>query len=260
MYGISTLNSLPEACYTEQQAWDEIISEIWFSVLKPFCPKTVKTVVEIGPGTSGKVGLALSKLEFAGTIYVVDASKEAIATMKNKYKEYCPKANIIFLQGELKSCLPYLPLQPDLLLLSHVIDDLLMHAATQMLPEKNKIFDWCAHGSYALSPSELYQEVWQFLEKDDVTLQNAKKSVLALLMDLISIINPKCMVLSQYPSATLDENGLGSMNAHTHEIFLALHQKLCNQLWPLDQVQFLLNQNKNYNHEHIGNNILNGSN
>jgi len=259
MYGITTDEDIPAACRTEQTAWDDLIAGIWRSVLEPFCLPQAQTAVEIGPGLSCKIAMAFSKLKFHGKIYVVDASKNAAVTMERKYREYCPDAEVISLHKGLRELLPELPVQPDLLLLSHAIDDMLMYEATRQSPQANRIFDWCAHNAYELAPTKLYHEVWRQIEQNPVELQKTKEQVLALLLDLVKTVRPQVMVLSQYPSATLTENGLGNMNDHTHDVFLELNKRLSSHLWPTAKIQSLLDKNKNYNHDHIGNNILNAS-
>jgi hypothetical protein len=262
-HGIATAEQIPPAARTEQAAWDEVISGIWRSVLAPFCNPNSQTAIEVGPGTSAKVALALGALEFRGRVFLVDPAANALEVTGEKYRACCPDAEITCLQATLEEALEHLPQRPDFLLLSHVIDDLMLHDAARALPANLNPFEWCAGRAYRLKPTQDFHAGVSAIEQDRAALDASKTRTLALLGRMMAALRPKLLAVSQYPSATLTENGLDSMNVHTDEVFQAFARNLRQgpgRLWKTPEIQLLLDRNTHYNHEHIGNNILNAAN
>lgn len=262
MYGITTDEDIPEACRVDQNAWDNLISDIWRSILEPHS-KNAELAVEIAPGMSIKVAAALSKVKFTGTVCLVDVSRKALASVERKYGQCLPQAKLVCMPENLESCLHKIPKRPDLLLLSHVIDDMLMFRGTAKIPhlKKEKVFSWCMHNdTYELATTDNYEQAWHELMHRPSDLEQAKIDVLEQLIALVETVQPKTMIVSQYPSATLEENGMSSLNEHTDDVFVRWREKLAPCLKSTTYIQDILDQNKNYNHPHIGNNILNGAN
>jgi hypothetical protein len=260
MFGRSNFKELPLAARTQQGPWDELVAGIWQSVLTPFAFKPGQVAIEIGPGTSCKVAWALGRLKFNGTIYVVDPAENAIEVMGQRYAEACPGSKVICLHETVKDCADKLPTRPDFLFMSHVIDDMMMLEAARRVPEGMNAFEWHAGKTYKLAPTRSYHDTWALISKNIPALDEAKKFVLDTLISSIRKINPKIMIISQYPSATLEENGLDVINKHSHDIFEKLMTSDLPGKKAAIDLQKTLDQNENYGHHHTGNNILDARN
>lgn len=256
MFGRSNFKELPLAARTQQGPWDELVSDIWRSVLASFPFAPGQTAIEIGPGTSGKIAFALGKLKFQGTVYVVDPAANAIDVMREKYGRACPGSKIVCVHETVKDSIAQLPKRADFLFMSHVIDDMMLLEAARRIPDGMSAFEWHAGKTYIIAPTRSYHETWKQIEKNLPALEEAKAEVLRALIEAIKTLNPKIMVVSQYPSATLQENGLDVINMHSHDIFDALMKAdLPGRRMKID-LQKVLDQNENYGHHHTGNNIL----
>lgn len=259
MYGIDSREEIPIACRTEQVAWDELISRIWHTVLGAYGFTETCSVIEVGPGVSAKIGLALSRFNFKGDLYVVDSSDGTIRALMPKYQVCLPNANIHYIQDDLSESLSTLPKRADFLLASHVLDDMLMSEWVKQVPARHDpVFSWSSTASYAPAVTDAFRAQWDAFQNDSQTLSAAKASLKQMWLHAVEMLKPSCVIMSQYPSATLFENGLDSLNRHTHEIFSHIKQAI--QSPRADQeLQQALNTLKHYNHPHIGNHILNAA-
>ena len=262
MFGQASNEEIPLACRTEQPAWDDLISDIWkaaFEALMPFA--LTGTIIEVGPGVSTKVLRALSKIRFSGNVVVVDASPQAIGFLAQGDTLQAPPYRVELQKGTLDECLAQIPVGADIFIMSHVIDDMVMFEALKYATPaiRDSVFGWQANGTYALVPTQVYTQAWQAVEQDKSLLERAKQDVLAGLMHALKTLKPKAIMFSQYPSATLYDNGMASLNDHAHEIFEALQASAFVRPVPQKIVQQHFNTVKNYNHYHIGNHILNAA-
>lgn len=260
MFGRSNFTELPEAARTQQGPWDELVAGIWHSVLLSLPVKPGQVAIEVDPGTSCKIAYAFARLKFQGTVYVVDAAENAIEVMGVKYAQACPGSKIICVHETVKDSLGQLPERPDFLFMSHVIDDMMMLEAARKIPDGMNAFEWHSGKTYKLAPTRSYHDTWKLIEKSPAALEAAKAETLRTLVHFIRALRPKFMVVSQYPSATLQENGLDIINQHSRDVFQALMAAdLGGRRMDID-LQEVLDQNENYNHHHTGNNILDARN
>jgi hypothetical protein len=260
MFGRSNFKELPLAARTQQAPWDELVAEIWRSVLTPFTFKPGQVAIEVGPGTSCKVCWALQKVKFNGTVYIVDPAENAIEVMQARYQKACPGSDIRTVHETVKDSRSHLPRQPDFLFMSHVVDDMMLLEAVKKIPQGMDAFEWHSGKAYKIAPTRSYHDTWKLIEKNLPALEAAKAEVLQALVDFITWVNPRHMVISQYPSATLEENGLDIINKHSNDIFQKLMaSNLPGRRMNVD-LQRILDQNENYGHHHTGNNLLNAKN
>ncbi len=61
-----TVDKSYKTCY---ETWDRYMAEIWLKVLTEMKVHPKSRVVEFAPGTSIKIGLALSKMKFQGELW-----------------------------------------------------------------------------------------------------------------------------------------------------------------------------------------------
>ncbi len=256
MFGRSNFKELPLAARTQQGPWDELVAEIWRSVLSVYKFSPGQVAIEVGPGTSCKVCWAMGKLKFLGTVYIVDAAENAIEVMQARYQRACPGSDVRTVHDTVKDSLSRLPRRPDFLFMSHVVDDMMLLEAAKKIPQGMDAFEWHSGKAYKIAPTRSYHDTWKMIEKNLPALEQAKAEVLQSLIDFITYVNPKYMVISQYPSATLQENGLDIINKHSNDIFRKLMaSRLPGKRMNVD-LQPILDQNENYGHHHTGNNLL----
>ncbi len=248
LYGIDIKQSMPESFRTDHIIWDKYISSIWLSIFK-FCNiQKNDSIIEIGPGNSIKIGYALSQLNFCGTLYIIDALPEVIDTLKPKYEELLPNAKIIWLDKPVIEAIKTLPKHIDYILANHVLDDMLIYAA-----KHSDALTWSK--SYTHIPSNDLQESWQEISKDINELKQAQSMVSKEIINLINQINPTSIILNQYPSATLNDHGMISLNNAAIDILNMIKDE-ADQIEQAE-VQNILNLHPHYNNHHIGQHVLN---
>lgn len=259
MYGINTGDEIPPACRTEQKAWDEYVAAIWVALLKYSGFSANATVVEIGPGVSAKIGAALGSLDFKGTLYAVDSSAVSLRALKEKYTHYLPRADVRYIEGDFEAVMADLPKAPDYVLASHVLDDMIIAecAKKEMYSEKEKIFSWSSTSSYAPATTGAFEAYWKHVSGNAPLLAEARHATYTMWVKALQVIQPKQMIMSQYPSATLAENGLDDINRHTDKLFRELHNHWSLQCRPMWKIHMVLDKLNNYNHFHTGAHLLN---
>jgi hypothetical protein len=119
------------------------IGDIWSAVMEAHALPRSGVVVEVAPGTLPKIGLALARHEFAGTIHLVDASAVVAAHVAQSYRRLLPAATVCAIETRLASSLDRLPRSCDFLLLNHALDDLILGQALGA-SEFAEIFDDCS--------------------------------------------------------------------------------------------------------------------
>jgi len=91
MFGITTFDSVPEEIVNS--AYDGLVhymADVWKGFFKYLQLKPKDVIVEVAPGSSAKIGLALEALSFKGTLYVVDPSHDSMNIIMKKYKHCLP--------------------------------------------------------------------------------------------------------------------------------------------------------------------------
>lgn len=102
--------------------WTAYIAGIWAEILKGSI-QNGQTIVEFAPGGTNKVGTALARIQWSGTLYVVEPESLALETTLNTYKQILPNCKLV----PVLSTLSQLPLEHfDILLANHPIDDMII--------------------------------------------------------------------------------------------------------------------------------------
>lgn len=244
LYGYDAGKDMPAEFLTSHAAWDDFISGIWSAVLSDTKFDENISVLEIGPGVSTKIGGALAKIGFCGELYVVDPLEGVLEVLKSKYKALLPNAKVTYISKPLSDAYADLPSDVDLILGSHVLDDIMVyHGAASAL-------DWAKE--YTHQPSADLKTSWQSILEDTDKLSLIKKSVIEDILDMYERLKPEAMILNQYPSATLNDHDMESLNLHAFDILRKLAERLAGE-----DIQNVLNTFPHYKNKHIGAHVLN---
>ena len=76
MYGKRSYKTIPKNILETYAGWDKFIATIWYQLISHFKSKPLSSILEVAPGSSPKMCLALSKLNFAGNVFLVDPCKK----------------------------------------------------------------------------------------------------------------------------------------------------------------------------------------
>lgn len=185
--------------------WDVHIGSLWGQLLSRHSLGRDSTVVEIGPGFSDKIGRCLAERQFQGKLYVIEPDDAARRWATARYVELLGKAEIVPVAREVSSAGTLIPERVDALLMNHVLDDMILHAA--LTPdERSGIYGGL--GCYRESVSPLFRETWQRLLADASTQRALCCRILEDLKRLTDKTSPRIFGASQYPSWFLHANGL----------------------------------------------------
>lgn len=257
MFGISTNEKMSESFLTSYKAWDRYVSQIWYKLLL-FCDVDKKgSVVEIAPGASSKIAHALKELDFRGEIYLVEPHDNARKLITEQYQQLLPKAMIYPINKYLFDCIENLPQSIQCVISHHPLDDMLMSKGNDKLLNE-QLFSWVNQDKASIPP--LFEAHWQKLVNHPQHLNEFKQHIIEEWWMFIEQLKPKNVLMSQYPSLTLETDTLKSLNQHAEDLLQMLKIRLKNGLTQDGIVQTLLNQNKNYNVHSIGNEVLNAKN
>lgn len=250
MFGTDTGNKIPRALLDSHEAWDHHVGGIWAAVLMPEKLPADATVIEIAPGSAVKIASALAHMKFSGTLYIVDPAPDVIAALAQRYKTLLPKADIRFITATFAESIPQLPRNADLLVASHMVDDMILSRADQ-----SAVADWAA--AYTHRPSDLLARAWAQLSGDMARLSAIKANVGAEVRDNIMALQSGLFAFNQYPSSVLYDNGLSSLNDHAYDVFRKLSDVRGYEAHERDVLQARLDQQENFGNEHIGQHVLN---
>lgn len=153
----------------------------------------INNVVEFAPGFRFKIAYALKKLNFAGTIYIVDSNINVLKFVEKKYKTILPDAKIILINKDLVDSIDFLPKNLDLFLANHCIDDMIV--SKYLIG--NKLAD-------AFNNTEKSKQIlincWNELKEEDNILLNIQENVYNDLKKFFEEINFRMIIMSQYKS------------------------------------------------------------
>lgn len=246
MFGKTTVATIPETLTTCHMTWERYIADIWFDLLIKQGLNEDGVLVEVAPGSSLKIGLALGRANFKGTIYLVDPLHTVVAATAARYRDLMPAATVIPIAQTLEGAMKQLPSQPQFILAHHPLDDMLMGAAAAHFDEE--LFDCSCqrHRDHCLliedRPEHFISEVTAMWEKAIAELQ------------------PLNTIICQYPSLVQRENNLFSLNAFAAATLAEIKKTGRLHGVSQDHLQGQLNQYENYNNAHIGMALLDAKN
>jgi ubiquinone/menaquinone biosynthesis C-methylase UbiE len=144
--------------------------------------------------------------------------------------------------------------RPDYFLGNHILDDMLLGEAEKM-EAQNSVADWAT--TYTHRPSDAVQEVWRSVLKRPALRERHQQTVAAEMTAVIEKLSPACVLLSQYPSSTLADHGMNSLNDTAFSVLETLKEKFKTDLAEPAHVQTILGANRHFGNAHIGNDVLN---
>ncbi|MEU8632802.1 hypothetical protein AB0C38_11585 [Amycolatopsis sp. NPDC048633] len=180
--------------------WDEYLGGQWADALRTV-PNT-GTVIEIGPGYGAKVAHGLARLNFCGTILLVEPDPMARESASQAYRRLLPDATVLTQHRPVPEVGCFPGQHVDVLAGNHVVDDLLLRAA---YPENVSLFTLMRPGSPC---SSLFIRSWHKLLDEPGRLARVMRQVVGEVASYVRANQPRRVVLNQYPSWRHDECGL----------------------------------------------------
>ena len=225
-------------------AWDKYIGIIWRSLIEclPVLDRA-SAVVEIAPGVSPKIALALKQLSFEGDVYLVDPNSETLKIITTSYKELLPKANIHPILATMDQTSNDLPSKIDAVYAHHPLDDMLL--SYNLNEDKLKaLFNWTFEKTLGVKNN--YLEAWELLQGDLTLLNRARQNVLDQWVSFIDRYHVQAGIISQYPSLVLETFGGHSLNQEASQIIASLKSYYQQHLIHDDTVQKKLDRHCDY--------------
>ena len=106
--------------------FEEYMGLVYYKIIKEYNLEKIDNVIEFAPGFRYKIAYALKRLNFEGTIYIVDSNSSVLEFVYQKYKSIIPKAKIVLVNKDLSQSLDLLPKKVSLFLANHCIDDMII--------------------------------------------------------------------------------------------------------------------------------------
>ncbi|MFA6301749.1 MAG: hypothetical protein WC627_01270 [Legionella sp.] len=253
MFGITKFEKLPTEYLTDYILWDEYMSAVWVSLLKKSNYHAQMTIVEIACGSSLKIAKALMQLNFSGVLYLVDPCTATLSSTLAQCKTLVPHAQIIPVAQTLLASIPLLPKTTDLIVSNHPIDDMIIG---YLAKHEESVFNWELNAPGILSKQLLYH--WSEFAKDKKSLPKITQKIIKAWQQVLNSLNYARLIISQYPSAVLRNQGLDDLNHYAALIFAELKPTVSSL--NDHEIQNCLNQFENFNDKHIGLEVLNAKN
>ena len=188
----------------ETVEWQQHIGTVWASLLAHHSLNLAGIIVEIAPGFTDKIGLGLAKLNFRGTLYIVEPNNPALEWALHQYRQLMPTATIIGVNKCISDAATLLPKVVDAILMNHILDDLVLHAALPSNAREN-VFSQIKPGGPCLHE---VKNAWQQLLANPEYLASTTQKVLMDLYRLIDHVDANFVGISQYKSLFLQQNEL----------------------------------------------------
>jgi hypothetical protein len=193
---------------THDDAWDRKVGAIWARILRVHAVDPEGELAEAGPGFTLKIGLGLKEYGFRGLLYVIEPDARAREWIVPRYRDLLPRARVIPVASRLGSSASALPPRLDALLMNHLLDDLVLEAAT---PEKRRgaIFGNMHRGARCRRD---VRSTWHRLAMRPAEFAAASRSVIDALCLVCRQNRPKLLGISQYPSWFQARHGLSAVD------------------------------------------------
>ena len=200
--------------YKVDPEWEWYIGEIYHKLIAGNC-NNCNTVVEFAPGYRYKIGYALSKDNFNGTLYLIDSNSNVVDYVVEKYKTLLPNANIIGINKNLTDSILLLPDKIDLFLSNHSIDDMIISEYLDEATQK-EVFN-----NEDLS-KELLLKKWEKLSADKEIQETIKSKVFNEFASFFDKVSTDLIIMSQYKSNEYFVNNGNFADDITRDLFLKL--------------------------------------
>ena len=202
--------------------WQQHIGSVWASLLSNHSLNRSGAIIEIGPGFTDKVACGLAKLQFKGTLYVLEPNNMALKWVMLRYQTLLPNANIVAVNSTTKDACSILPGGVEAILMNHVLDDMVLHAG--LVPAKQQsIFSQIRPGKSCLSQ---VKSTWQALLDDRQYLAELNREVLTDLCNLVDHADARIVGISQYKSWFLFQNELKEADSIGNKLLCEIASRL----------------------------------
>ena len=171
--------------------WEWYIGKLYSKLISDFINDNIETVVELAPGFRHKIANALSDINFKGTFYVIDSSKDVLDYVNKKYQEFIPDAKIITINCNFEEAIAKLPKNIDLFLTNHSIDDMI-------IAEYSNIKYNLGVNNESLNENLL--QMWSDLYNDKIKRKEISDSIYLMFKRLLEEKEIKYSIISQYKS------------------------------------------------------------
>jgi len=102
-------------------------TETWRKILGKLNFRKLKTVIDLCPGWSPKLELALLETDFSGILYAVDKSKDNLNILKSLIGPFPKKFIVRYMHADILNLSKvFTNLSADLILANHIVDDMLL--------------------------------------------------------------------------------------------------------------------------------------
>lgn len=152
----------------------------------------IKTAIEFAPGFRIKGAYTLRKLNFKGTLYILDTNENVLEFIKYIYQIILPEANIICLKNSLKDSLNYLPKKIDLFMANHPLDDMI-------------IYEYLGDNSNQAFDNTIDSKIYLYNAWGEILRENKVEEITNIVFDewkyFLKNIDLNIFIISQYKSA-----------------------------------------------------------
>ena len=242
---------------TSYTAWDQYVAEIWAAFFSKYRFPLDGAIVDVAPGASSKIALALKKINFRGDIYIIEPYQQALELVSYKYRELLPEATIHPLDCLLIDSFKLMPTPIDCVISHHALDDMIM-AMDGSPTIFEQLFSWVTQDKLEIHPD--FESHWQALSAHPQKHGRIETKVINQWLSLITEIKPSWLMMSQYPSLVLETATMKSLNHCAQHLLQKIKCQIQSQSISDLEIQRVLNHNPNYNFDLIGNEVLHAKN
>ncbi len=252
MFGQNHVDVMPD--YSNYELWDQYMGGLWHGLLTDTGLPVSATVIEVAPGATAKIPQALAHLNFSGRLYLVEPHLEAAGIVYRKATDLLPQADIVVLRDRFTEV--RIEGKIDALVANHPFDDFLSAYGTPDEDNLATLFQDITRES--VDVLSILRQTWQRLADEPERLAAIKQQVVTDWQAFTARHQPDRVILSQYASSYLDQNGLTIINSHAKDVFQRIYTRCVNPR-PRPEIQQCLNRNENYRNTWIGEELLNAN-
>ena len=192
------------------ESWNALLGYAWTRMLRGQGLGPTGTVIEIGPGFSDKIARGLAAMQFRGTVILVEPSEAAGIWSFERCRRLLPKAQRIAVLPSMSDEAirkgPFI----DAIVSNHILDDLILNAALE--PGMSaRIFSRMKPGA---SCSRSFVRSWRELLTPPERLEKLLAEVAENFIHDVARLQPRVVMLNQYPSWRHNQHGLSSIHVH----------------------------------------------
>ena len=206
----------------EAEAWNSALGCAWAEQLRIQCLDVAGAVIEIGPGFTDKVARGLAAIGFRGTVVLVEPNAAAGAWALARYRQLLPAAAVQMVRRAIPAGQIPAPPAVEALLANHILDDLILHAALPPLSSQ-RLFARMKPGADC---APAFIQVWRELFAQPARLERLLAQVAQEFTAYVQELQPRLVLLNQYPSWQHGQHGLDSIHAPALRLMQLLEASL----------------------------------